>query len=476
MERSWEELIDIDTKKYLHIEYAQSELANYTFPVDKVEGCYIYIRGNKILDCMSQLYCTNIGQVNQKIQQAIKDSLNDFGFVWEAFLTKNRALATEQLMSLVEPDGWAGRCKFVSTGSEANEENFIIAKLYRNAPHIMTREGAYHGWTEGPGQATRIRRVRGALTSPTTDEIKDIPGFHMPGYYVTVPPYCYKCPLGQEYPDCKGQGPYGRSGMLACVEQTESLLRTIGPETFAAMITEIVMGAGTIVPPPEYIPQLTKMLKGLGILWIDDEVICGFGRTGKWFAYQHYPDVKPDLMTMGKGIVSSQLPAAGIVVSKEIAKFMEEWRWWHVSTYAAHPVAMAAVAANIQAMKDMKIIEHVNKMGELVENHLKRLEEKHKCVGLVAGMGMFWEIELVKNKKTKTLFIPEDRAYSYAGDMSKIPANIIMAKCIEKGVLCGGFVPNSIRYAPALIVNEKQIEESMEALDYAFTELDKMCD
>ncbi|MEM2914928.1 MAG: aminotransferase class III-fold pyridoxal phosphate-dependent enzyme, partial [Candidatus Bathyarchaeia archaeon] len=315
MERSWEELIDIDMKKYLHIEYAQSELPNYIFPVDKVEGCYIYSRGKKILDCMSQLYCVNIGQVNPKIQKAIKDALSDFGFVWEAFLTKNRALATEQLMSLVEPDGWAGRCKFVNTGSEANEENFIIAKLYRNAPHIMTRESAYHGWTEGPGQATRVRRVRGALTHPTKNIIRDVPGFNMPGYYVAPAPYCFKCPLGQTYPDCKGKGPYGHKGILACVDQTESLIRTIGQETFAAMITEIIMGAGTIVPPQEYIPQLTKMLKSLGVLWIDDEVICGFARTGKWFAYQHYPGVKPDLMTMGKGIVSSQLPAAGIIVS-----------------------------------------------------------------------------------------------------------------------------------------------------------------
>ncbi len=476
MEKSWEKLIDIDTKKYLHIEYAQSELSNYMFPVDKVEGCYIHSGGKKILDCMSQLYCVNIGQVNPKIQQAIKDSLSNFGFVWEAFLTKYRAMATEQLMSLVEGDKWAGRCRFVNTGSEANEENFMIAKLYRNASYIMTREASYHGWTEGAVQGTKIRRIRGALTHPIKNEIRDVPGYNMPGYYVAPTPYCFKCPLGQEYPDCKGKGPYGRKGELACVEQTESLIKTIGSENFAAMITEIIQGGGTIVPPQEYIPQLVKMLKRLKILWIDDEVICGFARTGKWFAYQHYPGVTPDLMAMGKGIVSSQLPAAGLIVSKEIAKFMEEYRWWHVSTYAAHPVVMSAVATNIQTMKEMKILENVNKMGELVENHLKRLEEKHKCVGLVAGSGLFWEIELVKNKKTKELFIPEDRSYSYAGDMSKIPANIIMAKCLEKDVLCGGFVPNSIRYAPPLIVNEKQIEQSMKALDHAYSELDKMCD
>lgn len=217
------------------------------------------------------------------------------------------------------------------------------------------------------------------------------------------------------------------------------------------------------------------MTKKLGILWIDDEVMCGFGRTGKWFAYQHWlPDVTPDIMVIGKGMVSAALPAAGVVVSKDIAKFFDQYRWGHYSTYSAHPVCMAAVVANIKAMIEEKIPDRAAKMGVYLGEKLKDLEDRHKCVGNVSGMGLFWAVELVKDKETKEPFVKEDRNAYFWGDISKYPSRIVAQKCLEKGVIVGGWLPNTLRIAPPLVITEDEINHGIAALDYAFTHLDKM--
>lgn len=223
------------------------------------------------------------------------------------------------------------------------------------------------------------------------------------------------------------------------------------------MITEPICGGALIFPPKEYYEQLRKIAEEHGILWIDSEVMAGWGRTGYWFAYQYY-GVKLDIMTMAKGIISSHLPCGGVVVSKEIAKFFEDYRWWHAVTFSAHPVVMAAVVANIKYMIEEKLPQRAAKMGEYLGKRLKELEEKHKCVGHVDGLGLWWGIEIVKNKKTKEPFIKEDKYTRGAGDMPLFPMNLVFAKCIEKGVLCSGFVPNGIRVGPALTITEEEIE------------------
>jgi taurine--2-oxoglutarate transaminase len=475
VEEDWNEIVELDKKYFLHNLSTQKEYE--PLPIARADGNYLIdAKGNRILDFMSQLYCVNLGQRPPEVIKAIKDALDRYGFIWEGFTSDYRAKAAKLIVEdLLGKDGWAGKVRFVSSGSEAVEEALMIAKLYTGRRSIITQQYGYHGWTHGAGQLTRLRRIRGAVSSSEEGEIHDIPGFDTGNILVVPAPFCFRCPLGQKYPDCMKTNDEGK---LACVKQAEKLIEDAGPENFAAMIMEVAFGAGTFIPPKEYLPQMVSFLKRHGIVYIDDEVICGFGRTGKWFGYQHFLDkgVKPDIMTMGKGIVSSALPAAGLVVNQKIAKWFEDYRWWHVATYGSHPVAMAAVVANIEAMKKRKVPEQAALAGEYLGNKLRELERKHKCIGKVDGMGLFWEVEIVKNKKTGEPFVKEDRDAAYSGDTSKYPTEIIKHLCFEKGLLCAGFAPNSLRIGPNLTISEKEIDEGIRILDSALTEIDKMCD
>jgi len=465
---SWDQYIEWDRKYYMHHKDALEEWVPFT--VDRIEGSWIIDnKGNRILDFMGGWFNINVGQRREEVIEEIKKALDRYGWAPETYVTPYKSEAAKLIIEdILKPDNWAGRVRFVVSGSEANEEAIIIARLYTNRRNILSRM-AYHGWTLGAGSCTGIRADRGILASPKTSESRDVPDLPTGGFYFAPSPHCYRCPLGCEYPDCK------ENGKLACVQFTENLIRMVGVETFAAMIADVHIGGPSIIPPSEYIPQIRKMTRDLGILWIDDEIICGFGRLGKWFGYQLYDGVTPDIMTMGKGISSSQLPAAGGVVSKEIAEFFDKYRWNHYPTFGAHPVSMAAIVANIKLMIKEKIPERAAKMGKYLGEKLRELEDRHKCVGLVNGCGLYWIVEIVKNKKTKEPFIKEDRNAAYAGDISSYPSEIVSRKGLEKGVIIGGFVPNTLRIGPALNITEDEINIGIEALDYALTEIDKMC-
>lgn len=473
--KMWDQYIEWDKKFYMHHDMSMSDWEAATpLAISRVEGCY-YIdhEGKKILDMLGGWICTNLGQRDPRIVNEIKKALDKYGWVPETYITPYKAEAAKLIVNdILGPDKWAGRVRFYSTGSESVSAAIIIAKLYTNRPNIITRTYAYHGWTEAMGGCSIVRKTRqNPLVSPENSEIRETPGSKTANVFIAPLPFCYRCPIGHEYPDCK------RNGKLSCIQATEDLILMVGPENTAAIITELFSGIGSVgTVPHEYVPQLRKMCRNLGVLWIDDEVMCGFGRTGKWFAYQHwFPDVTPDIMVLGKGIASAQLPAAGVVVNKDIAEFFDKYRWKHYSTYAAHPVCMAAVVANIKTMIEKKIPDRAAKLGTYIEERLNELKDRHKCVGLVSGIGSFWSVELVKDKETKEPFVKEDRNASFAGDTSNYPTTIIKKKCLEKGVFCSGMVPNTLRIALPLIVTEEEIDKGMEALDYALTELDKMC-
>jgi taurine--2-oxoglutarate transaminase len=471
----WDEMYDLDRRYFLHTSSTQQEY--HPLMVMRTEGNYLVdAKGNRILDFVSQLHCVNVGQKNPEVCRAIAKALETYGFVWEAFSTDYRAKAAKIIIDdLLGKDGWADKVRFVSSGTEAVEEALMIAKLYTRRKNMITQQFGYHGWTLGAGQLTRVRRFRGAVSSPKSNDVIDIPGFESGDILVVPAPFCYRCPLGQKYPDCRKTNSEGK---LACVKMAEQMIEDSGPENFAAMIMEVVFGSGTFVPPPEYLPQMVKFLKEKGILYIDDEVICGFGRTGKWFGYQHFSkdNVTPDIMILGKGIVSSALPSAGIVVSVEIAKWFEDYRWWHVATYASHPICMAAVVANIEEMIRLNIPERAREMGSYLGRRLRELEHLHRCVGKVDGLGLFWELEIVKNKTTNEPFIKEDRNSTYSGDISSYPTTMIRNACMKKNLLCGGTSPNTLRIGPALTITESEIDEAIAALDSALTEIDSRCD
>jgi len=466
----WKQVEEWDRKYRLHVEATDDE---YQFaPIEHTEGDYLYTPdGTKLLDCLNQLICVTAGQRHPKIQVAIKEALDRYGFVWHAYTTDYVAKAAKLLVEdILGPYGWAGKVSFCSSGSEAVEKALIIAKLIKNRPNIVTREYAYHGWTMGAAGCNRVRGLRGGLSDPTQpDTMISVPNLPGGGFIVAPAPNCYGCSLGHTYPECKQA-----DGTLACILTTQGLIETWGRETIAAMITEPVFGASAFVPPAEYLPQLVKMLHEYDIFWICDEVLTGFAKTGKWFAHQLFGDLKPDIMTMAKGMVSSALPAGGVVVSKEIADFMGKYRWMHVGTFNAHPLSMAAVCANLEVMIEENALEKAQKAGEYFGAKLKELEAKHRTLGLVSGSGVLWTVELVKNKKPKEWFIPGDRRIAYSGDISRHPSTIIGAKCREKGCILSGFSPNTLRIGFSVFVTKEDMNKAIDALDYALTYLDTL--
>ena len=274
--RAWDEAY------YAHVFVAADEYEHRA--VSHAEGDFLVLSdGTRLLDFTSGLLCTNAGHRNERIERAIVEALQRYGFVWEGWATDYRARAAKLIVEdLLGADGWAGRVRFTSSGSEAVELALLVAKLVTGRPNVISRDFAYHGWTHGALSLMGLPGSRGILAAADSDEIRRPAGVPMPGVSFAPAPYCRHCPIQHTYPACKRGG-----DRLACIDATEHLIRTIGPDTIAAVVAEPIFGVGMFHPPEEYLRQLRELTREYGILWIDDEVMTGFGRTGKAFAYQH---------------------------------------------------------------------------------------------------------------------------------------------------------------------------------------------
>jgi taurine---2-oxoglutarate transaminase len=466
----WAQVRDWDERYVFHVVAARDEYKSV--PVASAEGCYVtYADGRRVFDFANQLVCVNMGHRHPKIQAAIREASEKFGYVWEGLTTEYRSRAAKLIMEDLGVGRWAGRIRFLSTGTEAVETMVTMARLYTGRRNIVTRSYDYHGWSTALSGVNGMRGYRSSLASSQGEpSVRDVPDAPAPNCYYAPAPQCYRCPIGHTYPNCKDN-----KGTLACVRATEHVISTIGVETVAGFLSEPAQGAGMIHPPKEYFPQIREMTQRLGVLWLDDEVMTGFGRLGEWFGYDCY-DVTPDIMAVAKGISSSALPASGVVVSKDIAEFFEHWRFSTMSTFGSHPLAMAAVAANIEAMLEENVLERVRDLGAHLGTGLMALQEKHACLGLVSGRGLMWALELVRNKETREPFVGVDR-YSVYAKTSQTPASAVVAGvCAEENVAIGAFLPNSVRLATAFVATKADIDAGLRALDKGLSELDKHCD
>lgn len=466
----WDQVREWDERYVFHVLATADEYQSNL--VESADGCYVTLAdGRRIFDFANQLICVNMGHRHPRIMEAIREATTKFGYVWEGMTTEYRSRAAKLIMEDIGVGDWAGRIRFLSTGTEAVENMVLFAKLYSGRRNIVTRTFDYHGWTNTLSGANGVRGYRASLASGSGDPvIRDVPDAPSPNYHYAPAPHCYRCPIGHTYPNCKDE-----SGTLACVRATEHLIRSLGPETVAGFLTEPAQGAGMIHPPPEYFPQIREMTKRLDVLWLDDEVMTGFGRLGEWFGYKVY-DVTPDIMAVAKGLSSSALPAAGVVLSKDVSAFFDQWRFSTMSTFGSHPLGMAAVCANLEAMLEENILERVQELGSYLEDGLRDLQERHPCVGLVSGRGLMWALELVRNRETREPFVSVDRYSIYAGT-EEIPASQIVGKiCLDEGVAIGAFLPNSIRLATAFVATKSDIDLGLAALDKGLAELDRHCD
>lgn len=449
MDTDWKQIEDWDRRYYLHNVFAANE---YPFTaVEKLDGNYIYLAGGvRLLDFQSQLISDSLGHRHPAAHQAIENAMQRYGHVFFGMANEFRARAAKLLIDDVigQAGNWAGRVRFLASGTEAVENAVAIARHFTKRTIVLTQEHSFHGLSNGP---TMLKGYRGNISDGDNFmHSSDVPGLHESGYQAIPAPE---------------NDAYAGSGELPSLKKTEEIIKSAGPENIAALITEPMFGAAGIMPHADYMRGLITLCRKYGILWIDDEVLCGFGRLGEWFGYQLSGDLYPDLMIVGKAINGSSLPSGGVVLNKAIAEFMESVRWWSGSTWDGHPIVCASICGTLEFMLETDIISHVRSRSDYLFEQLQQLQKKHDCIGHIGGAGLYFAVDLVDVDGEP--IIRADRDFTFTGDLSKSPNNIISAECAKEGVFLGGFVPNTVKCAPPFTITEKEIDVAMVAFDKA---------
>ncbi len=364
----------------LHTWSAQKDYA--PFVIVGGRGCYFWDdRGKKYLDFASQLINVNAGHQHPRIVQAIKDQAERLCYVSPKAANDQRALLAWLLAELAPAD--LSKSFFVTGGAEANETALKIARAFTGRQKIIARFRSYHGATYGASSV---------LGDPRRRAVE--PG--VPGSIRVWDPFCYRCFFRMTYPEC---GVY-------CAEAIREVIEVEGPETVAAIIVEPITGSNCrIVPPDGYLQRLRQICDDYGMLLIFDEVMTGFGRTGAWFAADHW-GVVPDIMTLSKGINSGALPLGAVMVRRRIADYFEDHFLYAGLTQFGNPVACAAAVAAIEVYEEEGMIENSRELGFYLLERLAEIKERHPSVGDVRGKGLFAAIELVKDKGTREPLIP----------------------------------------------------------------------
>lgn len=269
-----------------------------------------------------------------------------------------------------------------------------------------------------------------------------------PGFIFAPEVNCYKCPILHTYPGCG----------IACAQYIEHMIRN--ESDVAAVLVEPVVGTnGVLVPPPEYMPMLRDICTRNGVLLIADEVMTGWGRTGEWFAMNHW-DVKPDILVTAKGITSAYVPLGLCATTAEIAAYFDDRYFAHGHTYEAHPLTLKPAVATIREMQRLGLVERARSMGAVLEPKLRALKEKHPSVGDVRGLGLFWALDLVKNRDTKEPF----NTMSDKVSGTPLVVDRVAAEMLKRGVAIQAWVSHLI-IAPPLIMEEQELDLAIEALD-----------
>jgi len=422
-----------DAKHVLHSWSIQSKIS--PLPVAGGEGRYFWdYDGKRYLDFASQLVNLNLGHQHPKVVQAIKDQADRLCTIGPP-LGNDKRSELARLVAEVTP-GNLCRTFFTNGGAEANENAIKLARWYTGREKIVARYRSYHGATAGAITLTGDPRRWPAE-----------PG--VPGVVRMFDPYTYRCPAGHPdpCPVCTGAPHF------------EEILQYEGPHTVAAVILETVTGTnGIIVPPDGYLRSIREVCDRHGIVLILDEVMAGFGRTGKWFACEHW-DVLPDIMTIAKGINSGYVPLGAMVISEPISEWIADRLFAGGLTYSGHPLACAAGVASIQAFREEGIVENAAAMGDVLAVELPKLAERHPSIGDVRGIGLFWGVELVRNRETKEMLVP----FNASGDAAA-PVVRLQKAAMERGLYL--FVHwNVVVIAPPLTITREELLEGLATLD-----------
>jgi taurine--2-oxoglutarate transaminase len=416
-------------------------------PVQRAKGVYFWdVDGKRYLDFNSMVMCVNIGHGDERVINAIVQQARELPFAGPPMATRPRALLGKLLAEVTPGD--LNRFLFTLGGADANENAIKLARAYTGRHKILARYRSYHGATAGAMAATGDPRR--LAWEPNL----------MPGVVHFLDPYRYRSTFHRTNPDISEA-----DFALDYLNHLEEIIQYEGPQTIAAILLETVTGTnGVIIPPQGYLQGVRQLCDRYGILLIADEVMSGFGRTGKWFAVDHW-NVVPDLMTMAKGLTSAYAPLGAVAMRPQIAEFFNERVYQGGLTYNSHPISLAAAAANIQVMQEDHIVERAAAMGPVLHRMLTDLGEQHPSVGEVRSIGLFGVIELVRDRKTRQPMVP------YNGASPEMAA--LRQYMLDHGVYLYTHW-HTVLIIPPLIITEEQLAEGFAVLNQALEITDRV--
>ncbi|MFA1822782.1 aspartate aminotransferase family protein [Virgibacillus oceani] len=440
------ELVELDKKHFLHptssIQAQQQNGAGLVF----TEGEGIYLKdmdGETYIDGMSSLWNVNIGHGRKELSNAASEQMSKLAFssTFSGFSNEPAIRLSKKLADLA-PES-LNVSFFTSGGSEANDSaiklirHYWKVKGYPERKKVITRKRGYHGVSMGSTSATGIPEFHAMTTSLAPDFL------YAPAPYIA-------------------KGPFTNEDLMASAQEVRNMIEAEGPNTIAAFMAEPIQGAGgIIVPPKEYFQEIRKICDEYGVIFIADEVITGFGRTGKMFGLENW-NVVPDVMTLAKGISSGYVPLGAVMINdhihEELVKY-SEGTLFHGFTYSGHPVGCAVGLKNIELIEQEKLVENADEMGKELTKGLKSLEEKHWSVGRVRNVGLLGAFELLADPEKNMRF---DASQGIAG---KVVQECLKRKLIVRPVTYEG--TDIIAIAPPLTITKEEVEKIITIFDEA---------
>jgi taurine--2-oxoglutarate transaminase len=435
-------VLALDRKHVFHSWSAQAHIK--PLPIAGGSGRHFWdYDGNRYLDFSSQFINLNIGHAHPKVVAAIQAQAARLPMIAPNFANDQRSEAA-RLISELAPEGM-DKVFFTNGGADANEHGVRMARLVTGRPKVLSAYRSYHGATATTMQLTGDPR-RWATDTGTA------------GVAHFFPPYLYRSPFDSEdeKQECE-----------RALRHVDQVIRLEGPATIAAILVEAIIGTGGIlVPPPGYLAGLRELCDQYGIMMITDEVMTGFGRTGKWFAVDNW-QVTPDLLTFAKGVNSGYVPLGGVLIGPRVAAFFDDRVYPGGLTYSGHPLACAAAVATLTAMREEQMVNNAAELGrEVLGPGLRALAERHPSVGEVRGLGVFWAVELVRSRDTREMLVP----YA-AGPEESQPVQEVITACKERGLWPFANY-NRIHMVPPCNTTADEAREALQILDEALKAAD----
>ena len=425
-----------------HVFYTWSAQAKVNpIAVKRAKGVYFWdLDDKRYLDFNSMTMCVNIGHGDERVIKAMQEQVAELPYAAPGMTTKVRALASK-MVAEITPHQALTKVLFTLGGADANENAIKLARGYTGRHKILTRYRSYHGATAGAMAATGDPRR--LVWEPNL----------MPGVVHFLDPYRYRSTFHRTNPDIS-ETEFAQDYL----SHLEEIIQYEGPETIAAILMESVTGTnGIIIPPDGYMQGVRALCDTYDIVMIADEVMSGFGRTGKWFAVEHW-DVVPDMITMAKGLTSAYAPLGAVAMKPELAAAFDEHAFESGLTYTSHPVSLAAAIANINVMREDQIVEQAAGMGKVLKRMLTDLGEAHPSVGEVRSIGLFGILELVKDRKTKEPMAPWNESSPEMTALKKY--------CLDHGLFLYTHW-HTVLIIPPLIITEEQLKAGVDVLDQA---------